>query len=74
MLWKRIVDARPHHFNNQSFPSLIKSDMPALTTIACLTRTYAIIFGSYKYELTRAQARINSKLLGFSTENQVPLI
>ena len=40
---------------------------PAFTTIACLTRTYAIIFGSYKYELTRAQARISSKLIGFIT-------
>ena len=41
--------------------------MPAFTTIACLTRTYAIISGSYKYELTRAQARISSKLIGFIT-------
>ena len=39
--------------------------MAAFTTTACLTRTYAIIFGSYKYELTRAQARISSQLIGF---------
>ena len=25
--------------------------MPAFITIACPTRTYAIIFGSYKYEI-----------------------
>ena len=41
--------------------------MAAFTTTACLTRTYAIIFGSYKYELTRAQARISSQLIGFIT-------
>ena len=37
--------------------------LAAFTTTACLTRTYAIIFGSYKYELTRAQARISSQLI-----------
>ena len=39
----------------------------AFITTACLTRTYAIIFGSDKYELTRAQARISSQLIGFIT-------
>ena len=39
--------------------------MATFTTIACLTRTYAIIFGSNKYELTRAQAQISSHLIGF---------
>ena len=41
--------------------------MAASTITACLTRAYAIIFGSYKYELTRAQARISSQLIGFIT-------
>ena len=41
--------------------------MATFTTIAYLTRSYAIIFGSNKYELTRAQARISSHLIGFIT-------
>ena len=41
--------------------------MAAFTTTACLTQTYAIIFGSYKYEVSRAQARISSQLIGSIT-------
>lgn len=45
------------------------NDQPVatFTTTARLVRTYAIIFGSCKYGLTRAQARISSQLIGFIT-------
>ena len=41
--------------------------MAAFVTTACLTRAYAVIFESDKHELTRAQARISSQLIGFTT-------